>query len=322
MELLNHILGMEGFEGLLVWLSGLTAFFAIYTVGNSVVERDYLGPRLHQLQRRRSQLKQQYLGEFDQQEDEGLMVLVRQVVEQFNLLPKDRIAALRDFMASAGYRNKDALMVYVFARLVCPIGAVILTIVMLKINIFSAEILGMPLLYIGLAAYLGLKLPDLMVHNLRNKRWHKIRMGLPDAIDLMMVCAEAGLTLPAAMERVAKEVGLAHPELADEMALTSVEIGFLPERKTALQNFQNRVDIAEVRGMVSVLLQTEKYGTPVAQALRVLSKEMRMQRFLRAEQKAARLPALMTIPMISCILPTLFIVIMVPAIIQMIDEWK
>ena len=90
----------------------------------------------------------------------------------------------------------------------------------------------------------------------------------------------------------------------------------------ALHNFQRRVDIAEVRGMVSVLIQTEKYGTPVAQALRVLSNEQRTQRFLRAEQKAARLPALMTVPMICFILPTLFIIIMVPAIIQLMDTWK
>ena len=112
-----------------------------------------------------------------------------------------------------------------------------------------------------------------------------------------------------------------YPEMADELSYTSIEMGLLPDRKKALKNLVYRVDMEELRGIVNVLLQTEKYGTPISQALRVLSDEFRTQRMLAAEQKAARLPALMTVPMIVFILPTLFIVVMTPAVIGVLDNW-
>ncbi len=134
----------------------------------------------------------------------------------------------------------------------------------------------------------------------------------------MTICAEAGLSLATMLDRVSRELAIAYPEIAEEMAMTSVEIGFLPDRNQALSNLAERCTLREVRGIVSVFIQTEKYGTPIAQALRVLSAEFRQARMLRAEQKAARLPALMTVPMIVFILPTLFIVILAPAIVKLL----
>jgi tight adherence protein C len=135
---------------------------------------------------------------------------------------------------------------------------------------------------------------------------------LPDALDLLVICAEAGLTVDAAFNRVARELGKAYPELGDEFALTSIELGFLTDRRSAFENLAARIDLESVRGVVTTMIQTEKYGTPLASALRVLSAEFRNERMMRAEEKAARLPAIMTVPLILFILPVLFIVILGP----------
>jgi tight adherence protein C len=165
------------------------------------------------------------------------------------------------------------------------------------------------------------KAPDLWLKNKITKRSHAIRKGLPDALDLLVICAEAGLTVDAAFGRVAKELGKAYPELGDEFGLTAIELGFLNERRQAFENLAARVDLEAVRGVVTTMIQTEKYGTPLASALRVLSAEFRNERMMRAEEKAARLPAIMTVPLILFILPTLFIVILGPAACSIHDSF-
>jgi tight adherence protein C len=163
------------------------------------------------------------------------------------------------------------------------------------------------------ALILAYKAPDLWLKNKIDKRTKAIRKGLPDALDLLVICAEAGLTVDAAFGRVARELGKAYPELGDEFALTSIELGFLTDRRFAFENLAKRIDLDSIRGVVTTMIQTEKYGTPLASALRVLSAEFRNERMMRAEEKAARLPAIMTIPLILFILPVLFIVILGPA---------
>jgi tight adherence protein C len=167
---------------------------------------------------------------------------------------------------------------------------------------------------------LAYKAPDLYLKNRIQKRSHAIRKGLPDALDLLVICAEAGLTVDAAFNRVARELGKAYPELGDEFALTSIELGFLTDRRQAFENLANRIDLDSIRGVVTTMIQTEKYGTPLASALRVLSAEFRNERMMRAEEKAARLPAIMTVPLILFILPVLFIVILGPASCRISDN--
>ncbi|HEX8840502.1 MAG TPA: type II secretion system F family protein, partial [Sphingomicrobium sp.] len=167
----------------------------------------------------------------------------------------------------------------------------------------------------------GYKGPEMFLKNKANKRTHAIRKGLPDALDLLVICAEAGLTVDAAFGRVSRELGKAYPELGDEFGLTAIELGFLNERRNAFENLANRVDLEAVRGVVTTMIQTEKYGTPLASALRVLSAEFRHQRMMRAEEKAARLPAIMTVPLILFILPTLFVVILGPASCSIHDNF-
>ena len=166
---------------------------------------------------------------------------------------------------------------------------------------------------------LSYKAADIWLKNLINKRSDLIRKGLPDALDLLVICAEAGLTVDAAFNRVAKELGHAYPELGDEFQLTAIELGFLTDRKLAFENLAIRVDLEAVKGVVTTMIQTEKYGTPLASALRVLSAEFRNERMMRAEEKAARLPAIMTVPLILFILPVLFVVILGPAACSISD---
>jgi tight adherence protein C len=144
---------------------------------------------------------------------------------------------------------------------------------------------------------------------------------LPDALDLLVICAEAGLTVDAAFNRVARELGRAYPELGDEFALTAIELSFLTERRQAFENLAYRVNLESVKGVTTTMIQTERYGTPLASALRVLSAEFRHERMMRAEEKAARLPAIMTVPLILFILPTLFIVILGPAACSISDNF-
>ena len=170
------------------------------------------------------------------------------------------------------------------------------------------------------AGMLGLFAPDLYLSNATKKRRQAIIKGLPDGLDLLVICAEAGLSLDTALTRVAEEIGPSAPQLAEELGVTAVELAFLPERRQSLLNLSRRCDIAQVRGLVNTLLQTEKDGTPLAQSMRVLAAEFREQRMLRAEEKAARLPAILTVPMILFILPTLFIVLAGPAMLSVYDS--
>jgi len=177
-----------------------------------------------------------------------------------------------------------------------------------------------PVMCIGMVL-IGFKLPDLYVANTKSKRTEAIRKSLPDALDLLVVCAEAGLTLDSALNRVAKETGRAAPELADEFSLTAIELGFLPERRQALINLSERVDLPALRGVVTTLIQSERYGTPLATSLRVLSSEFRNERLMAAEEKAARLPATLTVPLILFILPSLFVVLLGPAACKVADDF-
>lgn len=251
---------------------------------------------------------------------EASVNFMRWVATRFELVKKLQVDKLENLLIEAGFRSKDAMFVLAFFVMALPIVLGVAGLIVMKLNEdVSEKWRMMNYIWPVLGAYLGMKLPIMYVRRARKKRYGKIQRSLPDVLDLMTICAEAGLSLAVAIERVSRELMHSYPEMAEELALTSVEIGFLPDRNKALLNLAERCQLPEVRGIVSVLVQTEKYGTPIAQALRVLSAEFRQARMLRAEQKAARLPAIMTVPMILFILPTLFIVVISPAIIKLMD---
>jgi tight adherence protein C len=248
---------------------------------------------------------------------------IRGWLSSMNVLQDDQIKAAQQKLAQAGIRKKELAVVIIFSRVVLPLiigGGMGIYIYFL--NGFADYSAMKRFGIFAVAVILGYKAADLYLGNLVTKRTDEIRKGLPDALDLMIICAEAGLTVDTAFNRVAKELGRGYPELGDEFALTAIELGFLTERRMAFENLAYRVNLDAVKGVVTTMIQTEKYGTPLASALRVLSAEFRNDRMMRAEEKAARLPAIMTIPLILFILPTLFIVILGPAACSIGDAFK
>ena len=287
-------------------------------------KRGQVNARIRAIQDRRRELRGEVLGPKKRRSPERSISFMRMVATKLQLIKKSQVGKTEAELIEAGIRSKDAIFVLAFFNLMLPIVLGLIGFFIMQMQqgsghpgrwhtmTYAWPVLGM---------YIGLKLPWMYVRSRRKKRNAQIQKSLPDVLDLMTICAEAGLSLTSMLDRVSRELQLAYPEMAEEMALTSIEIGFLPERNKALSNLAERCSLPEVRGITSVLIQTEKYGTPIAQALRVLSSEFRQARMLRAEQKAAKLPALMTIPMICFILPTLFIVIIAPAVVKLLDTF-
>ena len=157
--------------------------------------------------------------------------------------------------------------------------------------------------------------------NVRQKRLDSIRKALPDSLDMLVICAEAGLASDAALKRVVAETGRKASALGEELGQTALELGFMPERRQALENLAERAPLPSVNAFVNTMIQAEKYGTPLARAFKVLSQEQRTERMMRAEEKAGRLPATMTVPMMLFILPALFIVLIGPAVLDIMDKF-
>jgi tight adherence protein C len=300
-------------------LSGIAVLAVMMAIYAAATVRDPMAKRVKTLNERREQLKagivtastkrRAKLTQTNETRDRMKSLLGSMRVLQDSQLKEAQIKLMQ-----AGIRSKDAAVAVIFSRMVLPIifgGGMV------------AYIYGMggfpdysPMKRYAIAAgtlILSYKAADIWLKNLITKRTDGIRKGLPDALDLLVICAEAGLTVDAAFGRVAKELGKAYPELGDEFQLTAIELSFLADRRTAFENLAMRVNLEAVRGVVTTMIQTEKYGTPLASALRVLSAEFRNDRMMRAEEKAARLPAIMTVPLIFFILPVLFVVILGPA---------
>jgi tight adherence protein C len=238
-------------------------------------------------------------------------------------LQQSQLETIQQKLAQAGIRKKELGVVVIFARMVLPVvfggfGAFIIY----YVNYFPTWGGMKKLMAFAAMVGAGYKGPEIYLSNLISKRTDAIRKGLPDALDLLVICAEAGLTVDAAFNRVARELGRAYPELGDEFALTAIELAFLSERRQAFENLAFRVNLDAVKGVTTTMVQTERYGTPLASALRVLSAEFRNDRMMRAEEKAARLPAIMTVPLILFILPVLFIVILGPAACSIADAFS
>lgn len=317
--------GGMSLDNVLVLCLAVGVLMVAWSIGQLFLTRDKLGPRLKMVTARRAELKGELTAVRHRKKlysGSDSISLIRHIVTKAKLLQQLQVDGMQQKLVIAGYRGKDALTLYAFAKLLSPLFGLALGLLLCNIRwsdpFATSQIKGWFVLL--LVTFVGTRLPDIWVSNARGKRQYSLRRALPDALDLMLVCAEAGLSLAAALDRVARELARMSPVLAEEFSLTSVELGFLPERAQALRNLADRTALREVRGFVNVILQTEKYGTPIAQALRVLAKEFRTERMLAAEQKAARLPALMTVPMIVFILPTLFIVVLTPAIIGVMDS--
>ncbi|HEX8217305.1 MAG TPA: type II secretion system F family protein [Allosphingosinicella sp.] len=306
-------------------LSAVATFSVLVAIYAATTVRDPMAKRVKALNERREQLKAGIIATASKRRrnisnKHEVGDRVRSILSSLKMLQGEQVEKAQLKLSHAGIRSKDLAFVVIFARFILPlvIGTTVIVGVYLldwfpawgafkKYGLVATTLIG------------SYKAPDIYLKNRITKRSTAIRKGLPDALDLLVICAEAGLTVDAAFNRVSRELGKAYPELGDEFALTSIELGFLTDRRMAFENLANRIDLDAVRGVVTTMIQTEKYGTPLASALRVLSAEFRNDRMMRAEEKAARLPAIMTVPLILFILPTLFIVILGPAACDISD---
>jgi tight adherence protein C len=307
-------------------LSAVASFAVLLAIYAATTVKDPMARRVKALNERREQLKAGIVASTNKRRKltnrSEATDRLRSILTSFKMVQEDQLKKTQTRLMQAGIRTKDLAFFIIAARFIMPL--VLGTIAVLVIYVFDMFPAWSWLRqYLTVAAVLvgSYKAPDLWLSNKVKKRSHAVRKGLPDALDLLVICAEAGLTVDAAFGRVARELGKAYPELGDECGLTAIELGFLNERRQAFENLATRVDLEAVRGVVTTMIQTEKYGTPLASALRVLSAEFRNDRMMRAEEKAARLPAIMTVPLILFILPTLFIVILGPAACSIKDSF-
>ena len=308
---------------IIVALGAVGMFLGVFAVAMPFLQRDQLSPRLKAVAERREELRASMQAKKVNTQRPGrkeTINIVSKLLGRLNLKAQIEDRDLRMRLAQAGWRGQGPAVMFVAARLVLPVAmALVAAALFFGLNLFKlsfamqcASVMG------GLA--LGYYLPNVMVKNAATKRQEDMTLNFPDALDLLLICIEAGLSLEAALTRVVREIGDTAPELAEEMGLLTAELGFLGDRRQALNNFADRVGTPEGKGLVTSLVQSEQYGTPLTVALRVLSDENRANRMSRAEQKAGSLPAMLTGPMIVFFLPVVFIVLLGPAIIQIVNN--
>lgn len=305
-------------------MAGVAALVSVYALWDALLHRDPLGPRLKMLAERRAALKAGLVAPSRRRDksDSRSVGLMRGVVMRLNLMRSRHSAKANKNLVAAGFRSDDAMVIFLFFKVAMPLVFAAVAIVALYVlQLYQLQPTVKLAVTLGCVVF-GAYAPDIYVKNAKDKRKHALRKALPDALDLLVICAEAGLGMDAAFQRVSREMANSNPEMSDEFALTAIELSFLPERRKALENFSERSDMAELRGVVNTLMQSEKYGTPLANSLRVLAAEFRNERLMRAEEKAARLPATLTVPMVIFILPSLFVVLIGPAALRTFDAFS
>lgn len=312
---------------LLAVLLSIAAVATALTIGTQFLETDTLGTRMKAVSTERDKIRQREREKMQEVRQKGSIrtepkAFLRRFVESFNLAKWMGTDTAKAQLAMAGYRGRQAEMVFLAARAIAPIAFFLLTF----FYVFFVAKLDYPAtikfaIAIG-GAYAGIKMPEIFLKNTISKRQFSMRRAFPDALDLLLICVESGMSIEEAFRKVAMEIGQQSVPLAEELQLTNAELSFLPERRQALENFGARTGLDGVKQIVTVLIQAERYGTPLGQALRVVSQESRDTRMMEAEKKAAALPPKLTVPMIIFFLPVLFAVIMTPAFIQISAAWK
>lgn len=238
--------------------------------------------------------------------------IVSRVVEDFNLGKWVAQDAARDKLVMAGYRGQAPYMTFLFFRMVMPIALLVLSVLYVFVIANLHQSLPIKIgMCIG-AAYLGLQAPMLFLKNAISKRQLSIKRAFPDALDLLLICIESGMSIEAAFRRVSVEIGSQSIPLAEEFSLTTAELSYLQDRKVAYENLSARTGLEGIKSVCLALQQSERYGTPLGHSLRVMAQENRDMRMNEAEKKAAALPPKLTVPMILFFLPVLFVVILGP----------
>lgn len=306
----------------ITYLAGAAAFLAVVAFALPFLQLDQKGNRLRNVTKRRQELSRKQIESLTPEATLRANRANKRVDTMKKILAKlklqDLVASqtIKDELAQAGYRGTSAVVVFVFFRIVGAVALGIGASVMLFFFVGDSLNPGLKLALSVAGVAAGFFLPKMIVTNMGQKRMTDMNKTFPDAMDLLVICVESGLSVEVAFQRVTEEIIETSPVLAQEIGLTSAELAYLGDRSKALQNFAARTGHPGVKSLTTTLIQSEKYGTPVASALRVLSIEQREERMAKAEKKAAALPAQLTVPMIVFFLPLLFLVIMGPTVIK------
>jgi tight adherence protein C len=307
-------------ETLFTVMMAIAAFATVVTITSPMFEGDKMKGRMKSVMDERERLRAaqraMLAGNETKLRDKGKPGLYNQVVELLNLRKVFEVESVRDMLRQAGFRSEKHLITFLAIRAIVPIFVAILTFVYAS-TIFADKVSpNMRITATLIALVFGYYLPNIALKNLIKRRQHSIKRAWSDALDLLLICVESGMALEPSLSRVAKEIGTQSVPLAEEMTLTVAELSYLQDRRKALDNLGKRTGLETVRAVVTSLIQSERYGTPLGTALRVLAQENRDTRMSEAEKKAAALPPKLTVPMILFFLPVIFIVILGPSIIM------
>jgi tight adherence protein C len=307
-------------ETLIMLFAGFAAFGTVYTVVMPLLDGDRLKGRIKLVTEERERLRQQQKVMLSTStearlRDRAKAGSIKSLVESLNLRKVFEGDAAREQLRQAGYRSEKHLITYLAFRVVVPILAGIIVFVYAS-TVFADRVAPpMRLASAMIGLVFGFYLPKIYLSNIIKRRQNSIKKAWSDALDLLLICVESGMALEPSMARVAKEIGTQSIALAEELGLTVAELSYLQDRRKAFDNLGRRTGLETVRSVVTSLIQSEKYGTPLGTALRVLAQENRDSRMSEAEKKAASLPPKLTVPMILFFLPVIFIVILGPSAI-------
>ncbi len=308
-------------EIIITTLTALAAFATVLSIAMPILSRDRMNQRMKVMATERDKMRAARLQEVNAR-DRGAKLrqapkgFMQEIVEQLDLRSKFDSEELREKMKMAGLRGQAPLVAFMFFRLIMPGIVFLLTLFYMFVLSESQQPPIIKVLIAFGGAFIGFYLPNLFIQNLATKRQLSIKQAFPDALDMLLICVQAGMSVEAAFGKVAKEVTTQSLELAEELSLTTAELSYLQDRRMAYENLGKRSGLAGVKAVATALIQAERYGTPVGQALRVMAKENRDIRMAEAEKKAAALPPKLTVPMIIFFLPVLFLVILGPAAIR------
>jgi tight adherence protein C len=306
--------------------AAIAAIATVMTLAMPMLVGDSLEKRMKSVALEREKMRQRERERMARNEKVALRTspkaYMQTVVEQFNLSKWVGQEAAREKLTQAGYRGQGPYVAFLFFRMVVPlamlVGSLFYVFLILNLDQPASVKIGLCLI----ATWLGMQLPFLFLKNKISHRKLSIMRAFPDALDLLLICVESGMSIEAAFRRVSEEIGSQSIALCEELTLCTAELSYLPDRRQAYENLAKRTDLDGVKAVCLALQQAERYGTPMAQTLRVMSQENRDMRMSEAEKKAAALPPKLTVPMIVFFLPVLFVVILGPAAIKAIAAFN
>jgi tight adherence protein C len=311
---------------LMIGLSAaISVFSAIILVSWPYLARDQLDVRMAQVANERERIRLRERARLNAQNKQVSLRnepkrLFREIVDRFNLAKQAESGELAQMLRMAGYRGQGPVVTFLAVRLIAPIMMFALATIYVFVILRLQHPLFVKLGIVVAAAWFGYYAPWIYVKNQITKRQQAVRRAWPDAIDLLLICVESGMSIEGAFRKVSEEIGAQSQELAEELSLTTAELSYLQDRRKAYENLGDRTGLDGVKSVVTSLIQSEKYGTPLAHSLRVLAQENRDMRMSEAEKKAAALPPKLTVPMIIFFLPVLFAIVITPSVIQFMSK--